>query len=271
MKDLAHKLRIYWRIIWKLQKNNLMTTAAYKQNFVIMAIAVVIYMSLSIIFMKVVFSYIKNIAGWNYYEVLIIIGTVMIIEGVLWVFTALVGALGRQIRKGLLDGTIIKPLDTQFLISIWECDHEDIPRIIIGGALVLYGLSNLHIGIHAILPNLFFYLILLFNATIIYYSLVLILKTTFFWTIVDFSVHNVIEAVSEVSKYPSDIFTSIYLRSVFTVLLPLAFVATVPAKVLARGFDWKLVLGSFLITAIFFTLARKFWLYALNHYQSASS
>ncbi|MFH1183102.1 MAG: ABC-2 family transporter protein, partial [Candidatus Moraniibacteriota bacterium] len=190
MKDLEHKIKKYWRIILALQRNNLMTTTAYKQNFIVMTIAVIIYMAISIIFLKVIFGYINNIAGWNYYEILMIIGSVMIVDGLLWVFGARVGALGQRIRKGTLDGLITKPADTQFLISFWECDHEDIPRIIIGSLLVYYGVTNLNINIETLAVNFFFYLILLFNAAIITYSLTLILKTMYFWTIVDYSLHS---------------------------------------------------------------------------------
>lgn len=265
------RLKKYWRIIIALQKNNFMTTAAYKQNFFLMTVSVSIVMAFNIIFLKVIFGYINDIAGWNYYEVLIIIGSVMIIEGLLWLFGARIGELGQRIKKGTLDGLIIRPTDTQFLISFWQCDHEDIPRIVIGVSLVCYGLLNLDLSIREIFFNLPFYLILLVNATVITYSLNIMLKTLFFWTITDYSMHSVLEAFSQIIRYPTDLFQNFFLRSIFTFLIPLAFMATIPAKVLARGFDWKLVLGSCVVTIIFFTLARKFWLYALKRYQSASS
>jgi len=257
--------------MWTLQKINFMTTAAYKQNFLIMTISVAIHMAMNLIFLKVIFGYINNIAGWSYFEVLIVIGSVMIIDGVVWVFGARISALGRNIQRGLLDGMMIKPMDTQFLISFWQCDHEDFPRIVIGGSLVCYGAANLGLTTHAILLNLILYLILLFNATIIVYSFNMLIRTTYFWTIVDFSLHNVIEAFTDISKYPTDIFNNLFIKTLFTFLLPLAFVATVPTRVLAKGFDWRLVLGSFLMAAIFFALARKFWLFGLRHYKSASS
>ena len=268
---MAHKIAKYWRIVLVLQRNNFMTTAAYKQNFILMTVAVAIVMAFNIIFLKVIFGYINNIAGWNYYELLIVIGSVMVVEGILWIFGARMGALGQSIRQGTLDGLLVKPADTQFLISFWNCDHEDVPRVMIGGLLVYYGVSSLNLDIQTALINLFFYLILLINAVVVAYSLTLILKTMYFWTIVDYSLHSLIEAISQISKYPTDIFTSFYLRSLFTILLPLAFIATVPAKVLARGFDWWLVLGSCAMAIIFFTFSRKLWLFALKHYQSASS
>lgn len=271
MKELAYRIRKILRIIVLLQKNNLMASAAYRQNFVIMIVAVVLSMATNIIFLKVVYSYINNIAGWDFIEVILIIGSAMIVEGLLWIFGARIGYLGESIKNGNLDGLIVKPVDTQFLVSFWKCDHEDASRLVMGVALIAYALNNINLDKETLAANMFFYLILLFNATIINYSITLLLKTVYFWTIADYSMHSVVEAISQMSKYPTDVFANIFLKSVFTFLIPLAFIATVPARVLARGFDWKLVLGSCIAALVFFVIARKFWLKALKHYQSASS
>jgi len=52
--------------------------------------------------------------------------------------------------------------------------------------------------------------------------------------------------------------------------LPLAFLATVPAKILVYGFDWILVVGSFLVAGIFLWISRRFWLWGISKYTSAS-
>jgi len=268
---MGRKIKKYLRIIAALQKNNLMSMMAYKQNFVIMTMAVIIFMAMNIIFLQVIFGYIQNIAGWNFYEVLLIIGSTMIIEGLLWIFGARVGALGHLIRNGELDGLLAKPADSQFLISFWECDHEDFPRVIIGIILICYGLANLNLDLETVLANLFFYLILLINAIVITYSITLLLKTIYFWTIADYSLYNFLNAMSQISQYPTDVFVNFFVKSIFTFIIPLAFAATVPAKILARGFDWKLVVGSCTVATVFFYLSRRFWQYALKHYTSASS
>jgi ABC-2 type transport system permease protein len=68
-----------------------------------------------------------------------------------------------------------------------------------------------------------------------------------------------------VAAYPAP------LRLLFTLVIPVAFLTTVPAEVvLGRASTPMLWLGSGLAVG-FFVVARQFWLYALRHYTSASS
>ena len=71
-------------------------------------------------------------------------------------------------------------------------------------------------------------------------------------------------------RYPLDAYPA-PLRLLFTLVLPVAFLTTVPAEaLLGRSHAPILCLGLVLATG-FFVLARCFWLYALRFYTSASS
>jgi ABC-type uncharacterized transport system permease subunit len=54
-------------------------------------------------------------------------------------------------------------------------------------------------------------------------------------------------------------------------MLPLVFVATVPAKVLTGKFTWQLCVGSLVAAILSFVISRAIWKFAVKKYSSASS
>jgi ABC-2 type transport system permease protein len=56
------------------------------------------------------------------------------------------------------------------------------------------------------------------------------------------------------------------------VVVPVAFMTTVPASAAAAGaLDWRYAVASPLIALIGLWLSHRFWQFALHHYTSASS
>lgn len=270
MKRLARNIKRHLKIFFHLQKIGIMVNMAYRWNFLLMVLAVGTTF-FSVIFIKVIFSFLKNIAGWSYYEALLVVASYMIIDGLMWMSCAYIEAIKKHIRQGTLDGLIVKPIDTQFLVSVWRGDTEDFTRLVMGSAILAWALYHLNLPSNELVVNLFLYLFLLAAGFIIAYSLNLIIKTFIFWAIEGGAAFNIGRDLVEVSQYPSDIFYHKFAKIIFTAIIPLAFMATVPAKILARGLDWRLMLGALLAAAAFFTMARVFWLFALRRYSSASS
>ena len=82
------------------------------------------------------------------------------------------------------------------------------------------------------------------------------------------------------SQFPTDkrkkiifwgIGAAIILRIIFTLLLPIAFLTTVPSRVILGDYNIVLISHAFILATLFFSLSRLFWKFALKHYTSASS
>lgn len=274
MREVASSLRKigkYWRVFWKLKQLGFMSRAFYRFNFLLLILAVFCQVALSLIFIKVVFGFVDTIAGWSYEEILVVLASYMLIEGLIWVCFGQLRALDRMIQRGNLDNLLSKPIDTQFLVSVWEGDLEDISRLITGLGILFYALWRLSFGFFDLLFFLPLYFLTLTNAFIIFYNISLIVKTYIFWSIKGVALFQLTESLIQITRFPVDIFSNKLVRIFFTFLLPLAFVTTVPAKILTRPFEIQIFLESFLLAIIFTLLARKIWNYALSHYSSASS
>ncbi|MEI7890878.1 MAG: ABC-2 family transporter protein [bacterium] len=269
MKDMVYKFKKYLAIFLQLQKINVMRRTAYPVAFLVGFGTVFLTMFLNILFIKVNFSYITSVAGWSFYQVLAVLGSYMIVEGLMWIFFSQLNPINRHIIEGTLDGILLKPVDNQFLVSFWRGDYEDFARIITGGALLLTAMKNT-IGFD--LLHFCLFLLLLFFGVLIFYSFNLAIRSISFWITEGSGLWIFMERVVNSSQFPVDIYYSKIVRGIFTFVVPLAFVATVPAKILTNiAIDWKFAVLSFAMTLFFFFGSRWFWKFSLGHYSSASS
>jgi ABC-2 type transport system permease protein len=269
MKAMVSSLRKYFRIFLHLQKINTMNKMAYPLSFLALLGTVLLSMLLSILFIKVNFGYVSSIAGWGFYGVLGVVGSYMIVEGVMWVFFSNLNPFTNHIKEGTLDGLLLKPIDTQFFVSFWKGDFEDGVRIVTGSLLIFLAIKNISVFnfLHLIL-----FLLVLLNGVIILYSFNLFFRCFSFWIIESGGLWLLMERMSSNSQYPVDIYYNKIVRGIFTFVIPLAFVATVPAKILTiERIDNRLLFLSFAMAVVFFLFSRWFWKFSLKHYSSASS
>ncbi len=258
----------YFKVFFVIKKLGFTGRASYRLNFLLLIFAVSFQMILSVIFVRTVFSFVKEIAGWSYFESLLVLASYMIVEGAVWMLFGQMGAIKDLIRRGGLDSLLIKPVDAQLLVSAWRGDLEDVSRVFSGLAVLIYAISNLNLPLEFILFNSVFYFLFILNAVAIAYSFALFLQTMSFWLIKGHSLTMIQDSILSVSKFPTDIFFNKIVRFVFTFAVPIAFISTVPAKIFSEGFNFIFLLESFAVAGLFFWLSRKFWLFALRKYQS---
>jgi ABC-2 type transport system permease protein len=160
MKALAREIKKYWSVFVYYKKVDFLGRLAYRYNFFLMLIGVFAKVFFNLVFINVVFSWVKNIQGWSYSEALLIVGTVMLIDGLMWTSVAYLHIIKYLVRNGQLDGLITKPIDSQFIVSVHRGDLEDIVRVITGLAVIIFAFSQLSLGAGQFAVNLFWYLLL---------------------------------------------------------------------------------------------------------------
>ncbi|MFA6106722.1 MAG: ABC-2 family transporter protein [Patescibacteria group bacterium] len=258
--------------IWKIHvRAAFMQRMAYRLNFFMIAVAVIIHASITVIFFKVLFGYVNNIAGWNFNESMLIVGSFLLVDGLIWTTCAQLTGIPKHIKLGTLDGLIVKPISTQFLVSVFRADPEDWGRV----ATALFLLTSSAIALNYSLADIFsrlpYYIIAIACACVITYSVVAFARCLSFWFTEAGGTWYICENIIRSAGYPTDIYSHVLVRLLFSTVIPLAFMATVPAKIFIHGFDFWLILSSIALAVIFFFASRKFWKFALKHYSSASS
>ena len=258
-----------FRYAWLLFKVNIEINILYRANFIYGVISTFLWMTLTIISMSILTYQSSEVGGWNRYELFLAQGVYSIILGLMYLlFGENIKNLGRMIRYGNLDLVFIKPLDSQFLVSIGQFRLYHISRVLSGIILIVYSLSVLQI-------RLSFFDILLFSifsvaGLVVVYSMWFGLMTLSFWLIDLFNLHELISMITGAARYPLEMLRHVG-EYLLYILMPLVVITSVPAQVLTKKLDLSLAAWSLFTAAFLFILSRKFWQFALKFYTSASS
>jgi ABC-2 type transport system permease protein len=111
---------------------------------------------------------------------------------------------------------------------------------------------------------------LLVAGGLILYSLWFLLAGLSIWFVKVWNATEVLRYTLVAGRYPISAYPPA-LRVVFTLVLPVAFLTTVPAEALLGRASAAWALGSLAAAAISLVGTRLFWQFALRHYTSASS
>ena len=178
------------------------------------------------------------------------------------------GAIVTHVREGTLDFVLLKPIDSQFWLSLRTLSPAGLPEIGLGLGLLAWGSHQA--GVVVSLPALFAVLVMLIAGGLILYSLWFLIAATSIWFVKTWNATEVLRALLASGRYPLSAYPPT-LRLLFTFVLPVAFLTTVPAQVLLGEAAVPMLLAGLALALMFFAIARAFWLFALRFYTSASS
>ena len=241
----------------------------YKTNVIIDFITAIFSLIGSIFLLIIFFQNTDIIGGWKFEEALIIQGIYTILNGIAntW-FNPNLSEIVKHIREGTLDFVLLKPIDSQFYISFKKISPSGFLEIILGFVLILYCIKINQINLN--LGSLILCLTTVLGSLIILYSLWFLVSTTTIWFVKTWNATEVLRSFLYIGRFPLNSF-SFSLRILFSIFIPIAFITTIPSEVfLGLAEIWKILL-EILVSVIFFLVSRRFWLFALKFYTSASS
>lgn len=256
------------KVLLALINHSMLAELEFRINAVTNAVNTVIGLLLALYFLNALFTEVGNLGGWSLYQVLALFGVAMILEGLLeaWLFPCL-HALSEQVRTGDLDYLLVRPIDSQFLVSCSKISLWELPRVFIGLAMVVFSMYKEG----ALNPeNLAAFVGLMTAGVAIFYSLFLITCTLSIWFVKLGDIWIFSYALMEISRFPVSALPK-SMRTYLTYLLPVYFISNVPINAAMGLIQWKEFLTAILFAVIFLCASRIFWLYALKSYTSASS
>ena len=263
------KIKKYIKIYPLFLYTSIASELEYKTNIIIDFFTAVLSLVGSIFLLNIFFQTTDNIGGWNFEQALIIQGIYTILNGITntW-FNPNLTEIVKHIREGTLDFVLLKPIDSQFFISLKKIAPSGFLEIIIGFAVLFYCISINQININ--LGFLFLCLTTLFCSIVVLYSLWFLISTTTIWFVKTWNATEVLRSFLYIGRLPLNSF-SFSLRIFFSIFVPIAFITTIPSEVfLGIAKLWE-IFFELIVSGIFFIFSRRFWLYALKYYTSASS
>jgi ABC-2 type transport system permease protein len=266
---MFNSLGRYIRLTGLMMKNCLVREMQFKANFVVRLFTEMMWLVMQFIYIQVIYGQTGQIAGWNKWEMILLMGTNHVITQL---FEALFydncTRLTDQIRQGDLDFSLIKPINTQFLVSLRYTDYASIANSSVGVAIILYALHQMGSGVSWTGGLLFAALVV--NSVLIYYAMLFILSIWTFWIGRSNNLMELYWQFGQFSRYPGDIYPWI-LRKLLMTLLPMLIVSNFPAGVLIHKLQSGWILYGFALGLVFLALTVVIWRKGLQRYRSASS
>lgn len=257
-------LRVYRRLLYM----NFMVLVIYRSNFINSMIATVAWGLFSLYSVVILTSKTTQIFGWSRNELLLLNGYYGLIIGVFHVLLSRnLERFSSVIHNGQLDSILTKPMDSQFMLSLWMVNYTSLARIVIAGWYVWYmgGILGVHL---TFLKSIEFVSLSIASIMLLYSIWYSVVSCTIWFT----KLSNVVELmynITGMARYPQEIYMQLAWY-IFALLLPLTLLITTPAKIYLGQGSIRDILLLLSFACIFFILSRKFWKFALRYYTSAS-
>jgi ABC-2 type transport system permease protein len=224
-----------------------------------------------ILFFDIIYLHVDQIAGWTLYEVLFLIATNFLIDGLYQTFfSSSVGRISELINTGNLDFILLKPMDSQFVVSTQKVNPTGLSGILLALPVFFYSLSQLPVSLLSEPFRLLLYTALVFNSLLIKYSLALIFMTLSFWITRAEAIRALLMDFFRFSSYPAEIFNK-ETRFVLLFVIPVIVIANFPARIMIRTLTPWFIIYAFFAAGFLLFISRFFWKLALRYYSSASS
>ena len=217
----------------------------------------------------------QRLGGWSWAGALVVLGLYTLLDGVTTcLLQPNLSRIVGHVQNGTLDFVLLKPIDSQLWLSTRQLSPWGLPALLAGLLLITWGV----VTSRAIASSpaaghpqaLLLGAVLLLCAVAILYSLWFLLAGLSIWFVKVWNATEVLRSTLVAGRYPLQAYPA-GLRWLFTLVLPVAFLTTVPAEALLGRAQGHWVAGSLLAALLCLVGTRLFWRWALRHYTSASS
>ncbi len=259
----------YIRLALLFWRQSLVREMEFPKNFWVMILTNGVHFATQLLFVEILFSHTTSLAGWSKPSALVFLATWGIVTSILLLLCEKgFEDFGSDVHSGQFDVHLLRPIDTQFIISIRRLtlSHigEPIFYLSILGILVAKGMISVS------LVSMFGYIALLVLAIIIGYHIWIAFTSAIFWTPYIDHFNFLFTTVTSIARYPLEVYGGAA-RLVFLTVMPIGLMVAIPSEFLLGVGTWQGIVYALFMTCIIAMFTRVWWKFALRHYASASS
>jgi ABC-2 type transport system permease protein len=241
----------------------------YRANMYLSIFEMLLVIGTSIGAVLIMFGHTTTMNGWTLPQMIVLLGVYYVIQGgVSLLFSPSFERLMEHVRVGTLDFHLLKPVNTQFLVSTRHLKVIRGADLLLGLGVVIVGLVQVGEQV-GIAQALMFSLSLVFGWTLVY-SLLLGLVTLSFWFVRVENLLAIFWAFTEAGRFPVDVYP-LWLRVSLSTVVPIGIAVTAPANVIAGRMDWVAVAVLGAGTVLTVGIASALWRWGLKSYTGASA
>jgi len=274
----------YLRVFLTFLRNSLVRDMMFPANFIIESISSIGWVAMNLALYILIFKYTNQLGAsgdsggaWDKYQFFVFLATTLLVNNVVQMFfMPNAEEFSELIRTGNLDFALLKPIDTQFLISLQKTDWSSVANLAVGVLLLGYAVPRLD-GFTPSLLAFALYPLYIVLGVLIMYSVMIGLAATSVWLGRNQSLYDFWFYITNFARYPMEIYDGPiggWLRWTLTFVIPVLVVVNVPARMMAKPLRPEYAyLAVFAIFATAASLAASRWVFqrSLSSYRSASS
>jgi ABC-2 type transport system permease protein len=262
------KPRRYLRLAMIFAGASISAQLEYRVNFLVNLLGSLLTVGGALFGLSVLYADGQPLGGWSYREALVVVGLYTLIQGFIGAFlTPNLNGIGEAVRTGTLDFTLLKPIDTQFFVSTRNVNLFRVTDLLTGTAIVVWAASGLP---GASVAGALGGALLVVAALAIVYAVWFALSTTAFWFVKVANLTDLFSSLFRAGQMPATAFPG-WVRFLFTFIVPVAFMTTVPAEAIVGRIRVGNALTALAVTFALLAFSRWFWRFAVRSYTSASS
>jgi ABC-2 type transport system permease protein len=260
----------YLRIWLASARYSIVRTLMFRFDFFLWAMVELFWMSVNLLMITVIYRHTDSIAGWSKYEMILLVGTAMLIQRyVMGFFWSNLFEMARNIRTGTFDFYLAQPGNPLFMVSTRKLDPDGLANSFVAMGVVIYAVHKL--GLHPTVADLGIYALMILCGLIIHFSVLVISASVTFWTTGGDGVVASYFSLFEFSRLPRAAFKGLVSNVLFVWLLPVVVVSNAPASTLLHGFQPMYAVWLLAAALAWLAIAVTVFNQGLRRYASASS
>ena len=266
MVDMVRRYFSLWRSFFN---NSLTRDLEFKANFLGGLIVDIIFYGIQFFFFSIIYSYVNALGVFTREDVMIFLVITFLADTFyMFFFSGNLFNLNRWMVRGDLDYFLLRPVESQFMVSFRYVKSYALVSIVI--LLIMLTTLILDYSKPIGILNIITFLISFVMGTILWYGIDFIISSSCFW-FKNFSVSGWLShEILKFSTRPDSIYTGI-LRKVLFSMIPMVLIASIPTRTLLYGPNYHYLIWQLFMAMIFLLLTRIIWKRGLLRYESASS
>ena len=259
------------RLIVKFMRVSFQEEAAYQANFYISLLHSLLNLGTGVLGVVVIFGQVESVRGWSLDSTLALLGVYLTVSALRGLFIgpgleALAGMDG-EIWSGSFDFTALRPLNTQFYVSLRKWRWFALFDLLLGLGVLSAAAVRLGQGLTS--GQVLAFLVALAAGLLALYAILLAFAGLVFWS-PEVLFTWLFNGVFQMARYPVGMYPG-WLRLVLTWIIPVGVITTLPAQALTGTLSPWALAGGLALALLLAVGASLLFRAGLRRYASASS
>lgn len=254
----------YIRLYLMIESQYIKTRMQYRVDLLISSIGIFFNSIVTLGVFWVLFKNIPSLAGWSFMEMVFIYGFYLIAISPTQIFFDHIWQLNFKLQDGSFIKYYLRPLNSMFYYMSEMFDLKGLMQVLMGIVLLFY--ASMQMDLVWSVSKFIFLVLSLFGASLVLISIIIMAVSTSFWFLGPSFALQFAWRLREFSPYPLDIYAPFF-RLIFTVILPIGFIAFYPSLLFLRPDQISPWLYFSPIVGLgLFAVAYRIWSLGVNNY-----